>query len=146
MHSQSSDSPQPESLSVPACLKSLEALQHFALSWAVRVDVSPALQSRIELVLEEVLVNVFHYAYPQEHPGMVTLQCLFRENALVFFVRDTGPAFNPLEKEAADISLDIDDRQIGGLGIYLIRAMVDSLTYERKSGANILTFSFRTDS
>jgi len=143
MHLQNSDSSEQDHLTVPARMESLDALQAFAASQARQAGAPAAIMPKIELVLEELMVNVFHYAYPEGTPGDVTLACVCLDGSLVFSIRDQGQAFNPLDIDTADTSLDIDDRRVGGLGIYLVREMVDSLTYERVSQTNSLTFSFR---
>ena len=143
MLSQNSDSSEQDFLTVPARMESLAPLQTFAASKAEQAGASFALMPRIELVLEEVLVNVFHYAYPEDASGDVVLECMLHGDEIVFTIVDHGREFNPLNANAADTSLDIDERRIGGLGIHLVRKMVDSITYERTSQTNRLTFSFR---
>lgn len=140
---QNSDKPEKNVLTLPARMESLEPLQAFAASKAEEAGASFALLPRIELVLEELLVNVFHYAYPEDAPGDVILECRLQGDEFVLSIVDHGREFNPLDTDHADTSLDIDDRDIGGLGIHLVRKMVDSITYERTLQANRLTFSFR---
>jgi sigma-B regulation protein RsbU (phosphoserine phosphatase) len=117
-------------------------LQHFAASCLTRLGGPDALLTRIELVLEELLVNVFTYAYPRGDPGQVTLHCGLHKGNLVFVIKDQGVAFDPLAGEDIDTTQGIDERRIGGLGIHLVRNMVDSLAYERQDGSNVLTVAF----
>ncbi|WP_069859860.1 ATP-binding protein [Desulfoplanes formicivorans] len=123
-------------------MASLDALQTFARSCLHRSGGPEALQGKIELVLEELLVNVFNYAYPRDCPGQVTLCCRCEADRLAFIIKDRGAAFDPLERATADTSLDIEQRPIGGLGIHLVRNMADSIVYERRDGFNVLTVTF----
>ena len=63
------------------------------------------------------------------------------EHSLSFVVSDSGKAFDPTAQPDADISLSVEERQMGGLGIYLVRSIMDSVSYERSSGKNILTMT-----
>lgn len=96
-----------------------------------------------EMALEEVLVNVVHYAYPEASPGTVTLDMAWEKpGRLRLAIRDGGMAFNPLEMEI-DLQTDrpIEDRDIGGLGIHLYKQICDSVQYERIGRENVLTLT-----
>lgn len=92
---------------------------------------------QVNLALEEVLVNVAKYAY-KDGNGMIDIAYEINENKLKVVIKDKGTAFNPLNKEDPDLTASIDERQIGGLGIYLLKKMVDELKYQRKDNENIL--------
>ena len=146
MRSPSSDDACTRCLTVKADMASLDTLQAFARSCLRCAGGPEALQGKVELVLEELLVNVFNYAYPRECPGQVTLCCRCDDRQVALIIKDQGEAFDPLQRVAADTSLDIDQRPIGGLGIHLVKNMVDSLVYERRDGSNILTALFSLSS
>jgi len=98
---------------------------------------------KVELVLEEVLTNVIHYSYPEE-TGEVEVGCAIEGNEkFCFCVTDWGIAFNPLERPDPELCEDVSERHVGGLGIYLVRHLVDELCYHRQEGGNTLTFCFR---
>ncbi len=142
MRSPSLDDSFKDSLTVEADISSLGSLQRFAASCLTRLHGPDMLLGKIELVLEELLVNVFSYAYPEGTPGEVTLYCETRDGNLVFAIEDQGEPFDPLQRGTVDTSLDIDERQIGGLGIHLVKNMVDSISYERQGSLNVLTVVF----
>jgi len=142
MRSPNSDDASCDFLTVTADISSLEILQKFAVSCVTRFGGPDTLAGRVELVLEELLVNVFNYAYPEDTPGQVTLHCHLDDGNLIFAIKDQGVAFDPLARDDVDTSQDIDQRRIGGLGIHLVKNMVDSLTYERQDGSNVLTVAF----
>jgi anti-sigma regulatory factor (Ser/Thr protein kinase) len=102
----------------------------------------PAFFSKIELILEEVLTNVFNYAYPAG-PGEAELACELKGGMLMLSITDWGSPFNPLDSPPPDLSQDIDERAVGGLGIYFVKEMVDEISYERRDSRNILTLSIK---
>lgn len=96
---------------------------------------------KIELAMEEAIVNVIRYAYTNKE-GVAEVFCEYQHRKKIQFkVVDSGTAFNPLEHMSQPLSLDedIDSRQEGGLGIAIIKESMDEVTYERKDSKNILT-------
>ena len=101
------------------------------------IDFSEAMS--LNLALEEAVVNVMQYAYPAETHGTVTIEAVFNKEQLRFILSDAGTPFDPTAKEDVDVSLEVGDREIGGLGIHLIRQIMDDISYEYKDGKNVLT-------
>ena len=102
-------------------------------------------QMQIDTAVDEILANVANYAYGEES-GPVTLRVGLEDEPRTAVIRftDSGVPFNPLEKEVPDsISLSADDRPIGGLGIYLVRKLMDEVAYEHREGKNILVLKKR---
>ena len=93
----------------------------------------------LNLVLEEAVVNIIHYAYPKEEHQYIYLSAHMYEGSIVFVLTDTGKEFDPTLTPEADITLSADEREIGGLGIFLIRQIMNEVRYERIDGKNILT-------
>jgi sigma-B regulation protein RsbU (phosphoserine phosphatase) len=91
------------------------------------------------LAVEEAVVNVMSYAYPIGTKGDVTVQAKATGQWLKFIIIDQGKAFDPTLKGEADTTLNAEERPIGGLGIYLVRQLMDSINYERVDGHNVLT-------
>jgi len=101
-------------------------------------EMGPAKIMQMSLVFEELFANIANYAYPDGN-GKVLID-VFREGTrAVLRFTDNGFAFDPLAKDDPDISLGIEDRPIGGLGIFLSRKLSDSITYKRENEQNILT-------
>lgn len=95
---------------------------------------------RLQLALEEVVVNVMNYAYPPESHGDIIVEAALNENRIKFTISDSGAAFDPTTAARnVDTTLSAEERPIGGLGILLTRKLVDSINYERINGRNILT-------
>ncbi|MCX7634751.1 MAG: ATP-binding protein, partial [Syntrophales bacterium] len=96
----------------------------------------------IELCLEEIIVNIINYAYP-EGPGTVEISLREgTEGELEMEVVDRGVAFDPLSVDDPDISKDIDERRIGGLGIFFVKQLADRVVYRREGDRNILSLTF----
>ena len=93
----------------------------------------------LNLVLEEAVTNVIMYAYPQEQNENIYLTAKKQDDRLVFVLTDSGIAFDPTQAPDADITLSADDRKIGGLGIFLIRKIMNEVKYERIDDKNVLT-------
>ena len=93
----------------------------------------------INLALEEAVVNVMNYAYPQGTKGDVNVEAEANDKRLKFVITDSGTPFDPTAKAEVDTTLSAEERPIGGLGIHLVRQIMDSINYERIDGKNILT-------
>lgn len=94
------------------------------------------------LVLEEVFVNVCHHAMPNG-TGLVELRCFRDGDVFVLEVEDSGPPFDPLSRPAPDTTTDLVTRNVGGLGLHLIRSVSDGLEYRREADRNVLRIEFR---
>ena len=103
--------------------------------WVETLPVPAELNMPINLALEEAVTNVMLYAYP-DGPGRVLVEFA---PPMTFTITDGGIPFDPTQKEDADISLSAEERPIGGLGIFLVRQIMDEVRYERKDNKNILT-------
>jgi len=99
----------------------------------------PEIQDMINVAAEEIFVNIANYAYKPD-AGDVTLFIAAGEKAVIKF-EDNGKPYNPLEYSGPNLDTDIDSREIGGLGIYLVKKLVDTIEYARVDGKNILTIT-----
>ena len=93
----------------------------------------------LNLALEEAVVNVMSYAYPSGTTGNVNIEAMANERRLKFVISDWGTPFDPTAEKAVDTTLSAEERPIGGLGIHLVRQIMDSINYERIDGMNVLT-------
>ena len=93
----------------------------------------------LNLAIEEAVTNVVMYAYPEGEVGNVVIIANFTEGMLIFTISDKGIPFDPTSKTDADVTLNVEERPIGGLGIFLVKNLMDFVGYERKNGYNILT-------
>ena len=125
----------------PAKLSYLDEIRRFAVDCANTFGIPEARHINIELAMEEILVNIGAYAYDDE--GEVEVTC--RDSGEEFVVRiiDYGKRFNPLEYAEPDLTADIEERAVGGLGVFLARRMTDAVEYRREGEKNILELHFR---
>ena len=100
---------------------------------------TPELTFNLNLVLEEAVSNVIYYAYGEEKQKEISLTAKMYENNLIFVLTDSGKEFDPTEVPDADITLSAEEREIGGLGIFLIRQIMNLVEYQRIDGKNVLT-------
>ncbi|MDL2221812.1 ATP-binding protein [Parabacteroides sp. OttesenSCG-928-N08] len=103
------------------------------------LDLSPALVMSLNLVLEEAVSNVILYAYPKPEGEEVTIEAKMKEDYLVFIITDNGQPFDPTQVAEADITLSAEERPIGGLGIFLIKKIMNEIEYNRIDGNNVFT-------
>ena len=103
----------------------------------VGVDMSTAMS--LNLALEEAVVNVMEYAYPAGTKGNVNIEAKANDQRLKFVITDWGTPFDPTAKSEVDTTLSAEERPIGGLGIHMVRQIMDSINYERTDGKNVLT-------
>ena len=94
---------------------------------------------KMNLAIEEAVVNVMNYAYPSGVKGEVRIEAGVREGYVEFVISDDGTPFNPTEVEDADTTLSAEERQIGGLGIFLVKHIMDIVEYKYVDGQNVLT-------
>ncbi len=97
------------------------------------------LTMNLNLVLEEAISNIILYAYPEKMGEQITIGCADVSGTLIFTISDSGVEFDPTRVEEADVTLSAEDRGIGGLGIYLIRQIMDDVQYQRIENKNVLT-------
>ena len=102
-------------------------------------SLTPDIIFNLNLVLEEAVVNIINYAYPKEEHQNIYLSANLHDGSIVFVLTDTGKEFDPTMVPDADITLSAEDRPVGGLGIFLIRQIMNEVKYERIDGKNVLT-------
>jgi serine/threonine-protein kinase RsbW len=126
-------------IKLPAKLENLERLIEFVSESANEQGIDRKRIVEIEISTEEALVNIFNYAY-QNMDGEVAVVCKSDDNdKFIIEIEDSGVPFNLLSLKEPDTNLDISERKIGGLGIFLIRKLMDDIQYRREEDRNVLT-------
>ena len=103
--------------------------------------INMATMMQLNLAIEEAVVNVMDYAYPAGTEGDVLVDAKVDNGQLHIIITDKGTPFDPTAKADVDTTLSAEERNIGGLGIHLMHHYMDSITYERKDGQNVLTMT-----
>ena len=129
-----------DELRVEAALENLPAVTSFVTAPLTTLGCSLKEQLNIELVAEEIFVNIASYAYPSG-TGPVVIERRVTEAPVSLWLtfRDRGIPYDPLEQAPPDLDLSLEERPIGGLGVFLVRKIVDEMRYEYRDGQNILT-------
>lgn len=104
----------------------------------VKSQLSPQITAKMLIVIDEIVSNIVFYGN-KEH-GMFTISIDIKDNELILIFKDNGIRFNPLEQSSPDINKPTRERDVGGLGILIVKKMADYLSYEYRDECNILTF------
>jgi anti-sigma regulatory factor (Ser/Thr protein kinase) len=99
-----------------------------------------------ELSLEEIFMNVAMHGVTATHRPQVEVCLKHADGGVILTITDDGPAFDPLQAPPPDLEADLEDRPVGGLGIHLVREMMDEVTYQRLDGRNLLRMRRRLGS
>ena len=119
-------------------IQQIPQLADFIETIASEKSLDQSLAMSLNLALEEAVSNIIMYAYPEGSDGLVDIEAIIRKDSLEFIISDSGTPFDPTKKEPADVTASLEDRPVGGLGIYTVRNIMDSIGYERRDGKNIL--------
>jgi sigma-B regulation protein RsbU (phosphoserine phosphatase) len=104
-----------------------------------------AVSGKVNVILDELLTNIVSYAYRDEAEHEISIRAELSESLLRLTIDDDGVPFNPFLEAAPDTSLAMDEREAGGLGIHLVRSMVDEVSYQRRIDGNSVTLATRLD-
>lgn len=122
----------------PATDDSIEKVNAFVEEELEKADCAANARIKVMIALEELFVNVAHYAYDGEK-GDVSVSIDFEGNDMVLALKDKGKPFNPLEKPDPNVEASLEERGIGGLGIYMVKKTMDDFKYDYKDGENVVT-------
>ena len=128
-----------ESITLPNDIETIPELNAFVDDVCERVGFDMPTTASINLALEEAVVNVMNYAYPATLQGTIEIRAIANDIRIKFIISDNGIPFDPTTRADADITLSAEERPIGGLGIHLVRQIMDSVNYERIGEMNVLT-------
>ena len=128
-----------DKLIIEARRDNLDEVLSFIDSYLEKQDCNPKAQVQLDIAVEEIYINIASYAYP-EGKGMAEIRIEAEESGFVTITfLDSGTPYDPLAKEDPDITLSAEERQIGGLGIYMVKKSMDEVAYEYKDGKNIFS-------
>jgi anti-sigma regulatory factor (Ser/Thr protein kinase) len=129
------------SLERKASRDNLKELFAFVEEALIRLDAPEENRGKMMMALDEIVANVVNYAYPEGQSGTVGLRLCRKDTTITAEVVDQGKAFDPTQHPEPDITLPIEQRPIGGLGIHLTRKMMNSMKYDRSEGKNRLVIT-----
>ena len=130
-----------ETITLDNDLCEITRLSDFQVAVYPKMNVGKSLASKLRLAVEEAVVNVIKYAYPSGRHGSIHVAFMTDGRQLKITITDTGVSFDPTTIAKVDTSLSAKERKIGGLGVFLVREIMDSINYERVDDRNILTLT-----
>ena len=129
-----------ENLSVDAKSENLEKVLAFVDGILEAEDCNMKVMMQLAVAVEEIFINIASYAYGgQDGKAEIAVTVTDDPRSVAIEFRDNGIKFDPLAKPDPDVTLSAEDRQIGGLGIYMVKKSMDDVTYEYVNGQNVLT-------
>lgn len=127
-------------LTIAATVENIETVTEFVNAQLEALDCPMKAQMQIDIAIDELFGNIAHYAYnPDVGSATVRVEVVEEPLAVVITFIDGGVPYDPLAAADPDITLSAEERQLGGLGIYMVKKSMDEITYEYKDGKNILS-------
>ena len=131
-------------LTINATIDNISAVTGFVDEQLEALDCPMKAQMQIDIAIDELFSNIAYYAYnPDIGPATVRVEVQQEPLAVVISFIDNGVPYDPLAREDPDTTLSAEERDIGGLGIYMVKKSMDDVSYEYKNGQNILTIKKR---
>lgn len=128
-----------QELTLNATVENISVVTEFVNNQLESLNCSKKIQAQIDIAIDELFGNIANYAYnPDVGPSTVRVEVSENPLAVIITFIDNGIPFDPLKEKAPDIGLPAEERDIGGLGIFIVRQSMDDVTYEYRDGKNIL--------
>jgi len=128
-----------QKLTLPNDIETIPQMSEFVEMACEEAGFDISTTMSLNLAIEEAVVNVMSYAYPEGERGYVDIEVSAENGGITFRIIDSGKPFDPTSQGEVDTTLSAEQRSIGGLGIHLVRSIMDSVTYQRNADMNILT-------
>lgn len=127
-------------LTIPATVENIEKVTEFVNSQLEEINCPIKAKMQIDIAIDELFGNIAHYAYnPETGPATVRVEVTEAPISVIVTFIDHGIPYDPLKKDDPDVTLSVEERTIGGLGIFMVKKTMDEITYEYKDGQNILS-------
>jgi anti-sigma regulatory factor (Ser/Thr protein kinase) len=130
---------EPTTLILKNDVSELESVISFVSGVCVRNSIPAETERDLKLALDEMVTNVVQHAYPGSGEHHFTLQITVSNEEFVARIEDDGVEFNPTEHPTPDLDAPLEERKVGGLGIYMVRQIMTSVEYQRVAGKNVVT-------
>lgn len=126
-------------LTIDAVIENVAVVTAFVDEQLEQLDCPMKAQMQVDIAIDELFGNIAHYAYnPETGPATVRVEVTENPLAVVITFIDNGVPYDPLAQSDPDVTLSAEEREIGGLGIYMVKKSMDDISYEYKDGQNIL--------
>lgn len=125
-------------ITVAAVIEQMDNIQNFISAELESVDCPVKVRTQISIAIDEIISNIVYYAYP-DSSGNVEVSCDVSAEHVTLIIEDSGIPYDPLEKDDPNVMLSAEERNIGGLGIFMVKKTMDEIYYEYKDEKNIIT-------
>ena len=125
-------------MTVAAETENLQKVLGFVGGYLDKISCQKKARMHIDIAVEEIFVNIAHYAYDKAGGNVTVNVEVTPETAVITFI-DSGAPYDPFKKPGPDVTLPMEKRAIGGLGVFMAKKLMDELIYEYRNGQNILT-------
>ncbi|PKL85476.1 MAG: ATP-binding protein [Ignavibacteriae bacterium HGW-Ignavibacteriae-1] len=112
-------------------------------TFAEQAELAPKVAYNLSLCLDELVTNIINYGYPKHENGEIDINIKSDTDKITITISDSGIEFNPLDRESPNVEAPLEERTVGGLGIFIVKKLCDSITYRRSHGRNILTLTMK---
>jgi len=119
-------------------LAEIERLSKAVAEFGKKNNLSSEVIYDVRLTLEEVVSNIINYGFVDHDEHQISIEMNLQGETLTIKIKDDGKPFNPLEVKNANLEKPFDEREIGGMGIYIVRKLMDKILYKREEGNNVL--------
>lgn len=126
-------------ITVEAKVENIPAVTDFVNEVLEAHDCPIKVQMQIDVAIDELVSNIAFYAYEDGGDATISVDIVGEPETVVVSFKDRGKPYDPLKKEDPDVTLSLEERQIGGLGIYMVKKSMDEMLYEYRDGMNIVT-------
>jgi anti-sigma regulatory factor (Ser/Thr protein kinase) len=120
-------------------LSEIQKIEAFFDEFVSEKDISIQIKFKIDMILDEILTNIISYGYDDDKEHIITICVSLDEEDMKIVITDDGLPFNPLLRPPPDLNIPLEERPVGGLGIYLVKSYVSSIDYTRSDEHNILS-------
>jgi anti-sigma regulatory factor (Ser/Thr protein kinase) len=129
---------QKELLSIQNRIEDIQIVIEKFEQFAEKAKVNSALLMKINIVFDELMANIIRYAFEDDHDHIIYLEFVIKDQSLFIIIEDDGVAFDPFSQDPPDTSLTLEQREIGGLGIHLVKNLMDEYEYVRNEKRNVV--------
>ncbi len=119
-------------------LSEIERLSKAVAEFGKKNNLSSEVIYDVRLALEEVVSNIINYGFEDNYEHQISIEMNLQGETLTMKIKDDGKPFNPLEVKSTNLEKPFDEREIGGMGIYIVRKLMDNILYKREEGNNVL--------
>ena len=132
-------------MSVANRLQEIDRVNDVFNEFAERENVPVALRRKMNICFDEILNNIVTYGYDGDDERAIDIDVKVSEGNLIVTITDDGKPFNPFDERSPDVTLSVEDRPIGGLGVHLVRNIMDRVSYERHGEKNVVRLEKTTE-